>query len=77
MKNLGRVAAFAGFVAAIWLLWHDNPRAVLSLMRAAGAGLLLAGLVVAAWRIVPRWRGTLPSERALILFSAALLWIAL
>jgi glycosyltransferase 2 family protein len=43
MKHLGRIAALAGFLAAVWLVWHDNPSAVLGLMRAAGAGLLLAG----------------------------------
>jgi glycosyltransferase 2 family protein len=45
MKNLGRVAALVGFIAAIWLVWHSNPGTVFSLMRTAGAGLLLAGLV--------------------------------
>jgi putative membrane protein len=45
MRRLGRVAALAGFAAAIWLVWRDNPGAVLSLLRAAGAGLVLAGLV--------------------------------
>jgi glycosyltransferase 2 family protein len=45
MKHLGRVAALLGFAAAVWLVWHSNPGAVFSLMRTAGAGLLLAGLV--------------------------------
>jgi putative membrane protein len=45
MKNLGRVAALAGLLAAVWLVWHDNPRAVFALMRTAGAGLVLAGLL--------------------------------
>jgi putative membrane protein len=44
MKRLGRAAALAGFLAALWLVWRDNPGAVLALMRAAGAGLVLAGL---------------------------------
>jgi putative membrane protein len=44
VRNLGRVSALVGFAAALWLVWHDNPRAVLALMRAAGAGLALAGL---------------------------------
>lgn len=44
MKNLGRVAALLGLLTAIWLVWRDNPGAVLALMRAAGAGLLLAGI---------------------------------
>jgi putative membrane protein len=45
MKHLGRGAALVGLFAALWLVWHDNPGAVLALMRAAGAGLMLAGLV--------------------------------
>lgn len=45
MKHLGRLAALAGLVASLWLVLHDNPGSVLGLMRAAGAGLVLAGLV--------------------------------
>ena len=45
MKHLGRVAALVGLLAALWLIWNDNPVAVLALMRTAGAGLVLAGLV--------------------------------
>jgi putative membrane protein len=45
MKHLGRVAALVGFLGALWLVWHSNPGVVLSLMRTAGVGLLLAGLV--------------------------------
>ena len=45
MKHLGRVAALVGFLAALWLVWHSNPGVVLSLMRTAGVGLVLAGLV--------------------------------
>ncbi|HEY1996633.1 lysylphosphatidylglycerol synthase domain-containing protein [Paraburkholderia sp.] len=44
-RHLGRVAALLGLVASLWLVFHDNPGAVLGLMRAAGAGLLLAGVV--------------------------------
>ncbi|MGH8782135.1 lysylphosphatidylglycerol synthase domain-containing protein [Paraburkholderia sp.] len=44
-KHLGRIAALAGLVASLWLVLHDNPGAVLGLMRSAGAGLVLAGLV--------------------------------
>ena len=45
MKHLGRVAALVGLLAALWLIWNDNPVAVLALMRTAGLGLVLAGLV--------------------------------
>ena len=44
MKHLGRLAALLGLIASLWLVMHDNPGAVLALMRAAGAGLVLAGL---------------------------------
>jgi putative membrane protein len=44
MKHLGRLAALLGLIASLWLVVHDNPGAVLGLMRAAGAGLVLAGL---------------------------------
>jgi putative membrane protein len=44
MKHLGRVAALAGLIASLWLVWQDNPGAVLGALRAAGAGLVLAAL---------------------------------
>jgi putative membrane protein len=44
MKYLGRVLALVGFLAALWLVWHDDPRAVYGLMRVAGTGLVLAAL---------------------------------
>lgn len=44
MKHSGRVAALAGLLLSLWLVWNDNPGAVLGLMRAAGAGLVLAAL---------------------------------
>ncbi|MEM5326360.1 lysylphosphatidylglycerol synthase domain-containing protein [Paraburkholderia sp. JHI2823] len=45
MKYLPRIAAFAGLAVAVWLVWHADARAVLGLMRVAGAGLVLAGMV--------------------------------
>ncbi|MBV8627347.1 MAG: flippase-like domain-containing protein [Paraburkholderia sp.] len=45
MKHLGRIAALAGLIASLWLVWRENPGAVLGLMQTAGAGLVLAGLV--------------------------------
>jgi hypothetical protein len=44
MKYLARIAALAGLAVAVWLVWHADARAVLGLMRAAGAGLALAGM---------------------------------
>ena len=35
MKHLGRVAALAGLIASLWLVWQDNPGAVLGALRAA------------------------------------------
>jgi putative membrane protein len=43
-KHLGRLAALAGLVASLWMVWRDNPGAVLGLMRVAGVGLVLAGV---------------------------------
>ncbi|MGF6548937.1 lysylphosphatidylglycerol synthase domain-containing protein [Paraburkholderia youngii] len=44
MKHLGRAAALAGLLISLWLVWREDPRAVLSALRAAGAGLVLAAL---------------------------------
>src|SRR5262249_37546038 len=37
--------AFVGLVAAIWLVWRENPGAVFALLKKAGPGLALIGLV--------------------------------
>ncbi|MCC8404827.1 lysylphosphatidylglycerol synthase domain-containing protein [Paraburkholderia sp. MMS20-SJTN17] len=42
MKHLGRAAALAGLLVSLWLVWREDPRAVLSALRAAGGGLVLA-----------------------------------
>ncbi|PMS37419.1 putative membrane protein [Trinickia symbiotica] len=44
MKHLGPIAAVVGLAVAVWLFWREDAHAVLTLMRAAGAGLLLAGI---------------------------------
>ncbi|WP_063619633.1 lysylphosphatidylglycerol synthase domain-containing protein [Paraburkholderia mimosarum] len=44
-KHLMHIAAPAGLFVALWLVWHENPRAVLAVLRGGGAGLLLAALV--------------------------------
>ncbi|MGF6856397.1 lysylphosphatidylglycerol synthase domain-containing protein [Paraburkholderia sp. CI3] len=44
MKHLGRAAALAGLLISLWLVWREDPRAVLSALRAAGAGLVVAAL---------------------------------
>jgi glycosyltransferase 2 family protein len=45
VKHVGRLCALGGLAVSLWLVWRDNPLAVLGALRAAGAGLLLAALV--------------------------------
>jgi len=45
MKFLGSVTALLGLVIAGWLIWRDDPVAILHLLESGGAGLLLAALV--------------------------------
>lgn len=44
-KHLGQVAALLGLAASAALILHDHPRTTWALLRTAGSGLLLAGLV--------------------------------
>jgi putative membrane protein len=44
MRYLGRVAAAAGLLIALWLIASDDPDAMLSLVRAAAVGLVIAAL---------------------------------
>lgn len=41
-RYMGTAAALAGFVTAVWLVAHENPGAVIALMRTAGWGLTIA-----------------------------------
>lgn len=45
MKGAGALTALAGAGLAFWLLWHEDPRAVLAALHAAGWGLVLAALI--------------------------------
>jgi len=45
MKYLGRALALIGLIAAAWLVWREHPATVFRLLKDAGAGLVLAGLV--------------------------------
>lgn len=45
VKWIGRVATAAGLLGAAALVGRDDPRAVLDLMRVAGAGIIVAALV--------------------------------
>jgi glycosyltransferase 2 family protein len=42
MRFVGQIAALAGLAVAVWLFWRENAAGVLALMRAAGAGLVVA-----------------------------------
>jgi putative membrane protein len=44
MRHIGRLAAAAGLLVALWLVSRDDPAAVLSLVRAAAVGLVVAAL---------------------------------
>jgi glycosyltransferase 2 family protein len=44
MRFAGQIAALAGLAVAAWLIWHENAGEVLALMRAAGIGLVVAGV---------------------------------
>jgi putative membrane protein len=73
MKHIGRIAAFAGLIASLWLVWRSNPGAVLHLLQTAGVGLLLAALAhvlpmlanACDWRTLIR-RGHRPSVLAML-----------
>jgi putative membrane protein len=45
MRHLGRALAVAGLALSIWLFLHDNPRAIIALLRQAGLGLAAASLI--------------------------------
>ncbi|SKD05719.1 Lysylphosphatidylglycerol synthase TM region [Paraburkholderia hospita] len=44
MKYLGSVTALLGLAIAGWLIWRDDPVAILHLLESAGGGLVLAAL---------------------------------
>jgi glycosyltransferase 2 family protein len=43
-KTLGRVVAAIGLLAALVLVWREDPRTVFALLRTAGPGLVIAAL---------------------------------
>ena len=78
MKHLGRITALAGLIASLWLVWRDNPGAVLGLMRAAGGGLVLAGLahVLPMLANARDWQSLIRSgDRPRLLTMLRLVWI--
>ncbi|MCG5074129.1 lysylphosphatidylglycerol synthase domain-containing protein [Paraburkholderia tagetis] len=78
MKFAGPLIALAGLALAVWLVWHADLQAVLGLMRAAGAGLVLAGIahvlpMIASardWQLL--MRGTIQPKLIAVL---GLVWI--
>ncbi|SAL81590.1 membrane protein [Caballeronia terrestris] len=78
MRYLGSVAAFLGLMFAAWLIWRDNPVAILRLLESAGVGLVLAAFVhifamlpnAWDWRILIR-----EAERPSFATMLKLVWI--
>jgi glycosyltransferase 2 family protein len=54
-KWLGRLAALLGLIAALWLVWRENPRMVFDMLRVAGPGLVLAALVHISAMLANAW----------------------
>jgi glycosyltransferase 2 family protein len=78
MKYLGSVAALLGLMIAAWLIWRDDPVAILHLLESAGVGLVLAALA----HIVPMlpnawdWRMLIrDAERPSLATMLKLVWI--
>lgn len=78
MKYLGRALALIGLIVAAWLVWREHPATVFRLLKAAGAGLVLAALVhvlpmlANAWD----WRSLIrPAQRPRLSTMLKLVWI--
>jgi putative membrane protein len=78
MKHLGRVAAFAGLLVSLWLVWREHPATVLASMRVAGVGLVAAALV----HVLPtlanarKWQTLIPGpQRVSFARMLQLVWI--
>jgi len=77
IRHSGRVAALAGLLLALVLVWDNNPGAVLGLMRAASAGLVLAALAHVLPMIVNAydWRTLMRGARPTLAAMVYLVWI--
>lgn len=78
IKHSGRIAALAGLLLSLGLVWNENPGAVLELMRAAGVGLVLAALahVLPTVANAYKWRTLVRGARRPRLLSMTyLVWI--
>lgn len=78
MKQLGRIAALAGFAVAVFLVWREHPQTTWRLMREAGLGLVLAAVVhiLPMWANAWDWRTLIrPAERLSLLTMLKIVWI--
>jgi glycosyltransferase 2 family protein len=78
MKYLGSVAALLGLMIAGWLIWRDDPVAILHLLEAAGAGLVLAALAHILAMLPNAWDWRLlirDAERPTFATMLKLVWI--
>lgn len=78
MKQLGRIAALAGFAMAVFLVWREHPQTTWRLMREAGLGLVLAAVVhiLPMWANAWDWRTLIrPAERPPLLTMLKIVWI--
>ncbi|BCF93762.1 MULTISPECIES: lysylphosphatidylglycerol synthase domain-containing protein [Paraburkholderia] len=78
MKYLGSVAALLGLAIAGWLIWRDDPVAILRLLEFAGGGLVLAALAH-IFAMLPNawdWRSLIrDAERPSLATMLKLVWI--
>ncbi|WP_321888341.1 lysylphosphatidylglycerol synthase domain-containing protein [Paraburkholderia bannensis] len=78
MKQLGRIAALAGFAIAVFLVWREHPETTWRLMREAGFGLVLAALIhiLPMWANAWDWRTLIrPAERPSLLAMLKIVWL--
>lgn len=78
MKYLGSVAALLGSAIAAWLIWRDDPAAILHLLQSAGVGLVLAALVHILAMLPNAWDWRMlirDAERPSLATMLKLVWI--
>ena len=77
MKHLGRLAALLGLLGAVWIFWRGHPREVFALMRTAGLGLVLAGLLHILGMLVNAvdWRTLIRGRRPGLAAMLLVVWI--
>ncbi|WP_244808440.1 lysylphosphatidylglycerol synthase domain-containing protein [Caballeronia zhejiangensis] len=78
MNYLGSLAAMLGLMIAGWLIWRDDPVAILHLLESAGVGLVLAALVHVLPMVPNAWDWRLlirDAERPSFATMLKLVWI--